>query len=468
MDNTKLIPLSWIIISKQNPRRTTDEAGLQELAESIKTQGVLQPIIVREIECARAGTGNRSFEIVCGERRYRAANMAGLQEIPAIIRELSDHEAIQIAVIENLQREDVGAIQEARGYKTLMGPNKGATYSVESIADKVGKTAAYIASRLRLLDLPAKVQLAIENGLITPGHGAVIARLNSEDEQARLFDAIVEGKLSIRAAENDLNNFGKELSRASFDTTQCAVCPKNGSEQKDFFDADTNLAGRCLDLKCFEEKSAKEMDRRKKELTKKGNKVETEEQIKKRAKGYDRHCTQEIGKKEGEILGTKYGLKCRKCASRVHVIESMNPWDDSSPQVITERCLKPNCYAKLTMPAPDPAKQKKDTEKEKAEQEKKEAFERLKKDVTGKLTRQMKLAVLVDLINVNCYFDTDEIFKRITKKSKPDTDYDLEFILGLKEETLEKILFEFAPAIITEDDNTLQIIAAKLGISTEK
>src|SRR5439155_10225559 len=162
------IALGQIRPSKANPRRRTDDSAMAELASSIRTHGVLQPILVRPVSA-------RCFEIVCGERRWRASKTAGKDTIPARIVNLTDVEALELGVIENIQRDDVHELDEALGYKALIRQDP-ALYTVETLAAKVGRSASYIYQRLRLAELTPSLQKAFYEGKLTAGHAAEIAR----------------------------------------------------------------------------------------------------------------------------------------------------------------------------------------------------------------------------------------------------------------------------------------------------
>lgn len=171
------------------PRENFDEKGLQELAASIKKQGVLQPILVRK--------HGEKYQLIAGERRWRAAIKAGLKEIPAMVMKASDEELLMLTLIENLQREDLNPIEEAKAYKTLQ---EKFGFTQEEIAEKVGKERSTVANALRLLKLPPIIQEAIANGEISAGHAKVLVSLPPE-EQLKLFKQIKEKKLSVREVE---------------------------------------------------------------------------------------------------------------------------------------------------------------------------------------------------------------------------------------------------------------------------
>jgi len=189
------IPLALIEVGSVQPRSRFDEAALEELAASIREKGLLQPVVVRP-----KGDG---YELVAGERRFRAAQRAGLTELPAIVRELDDRAALELALVENLQREDLSPVEEARGYARLseMG------LSHEEIARRVGKSRSAVTNALRLLQLPEEALGALEEGRITAGHARALLML---PEERRLWGLreILEKGLSVRQAERLKDRMG--------------------------------------------------------------------------------------------------------------------------------------------------------------------------------------------------------------------------------------------------------------------
>jgi ParB family transcriptional regulator, chromosome partitioning protein len=185
---TQKLLLSQMKPNPKQPRRHFDEAALDELANSIKEKGLLQPILVRPIK--------NGYEIVAGERRWRAAKLAGLTEVPVVLRELSDREALELAIIENLQREDLGALEEARAFKQLL--DFGMTQ--DEAAQSVGKGRTTVTNALRLLTLPKTAMDALETGSITAGHARAILAM-PEEAQDWALDQIVTNHLSVRQAE---------------------------------------------------------------------------------------------------------------------------------------------------------------------------------------------------------------------------------------------------------------------------
>lgn len=180
-----------IVRNPNQPRKTFDEDKLAELADSIRQNGVLQPILVR-----RKG---QKYEIVAGERRYQASKLAGLKEIPAVVREIDDDKVFQLALIENLQRSDLSPIEEAKGYKQLLTSR---SLTQEELAKILSKSRSAIANTLRLMDLPVEVQHMMEQGLLTAGHARAILAVPSEEGRIKLAKKVVTESLTVRQTEN--------------------------------------------------------------------------------------------------------------------------------------------------------------------------------------------------------------------------------------------------------------------------
>ena len=194
-NNITMLRLSQAEPNQAQPRREFEEQPLQELAGSIREHGVLQPIIVRPIE-------DGLYQIIAGERRWRAARLAGLTEIPAIIKEADDLKTMELALIENLQRQDLNVLEEAEGYKALMD-----SYNMtqEQAAARVGKSRPVVANALRILTLPSPVLALVREGNLTSGHARLLAGL-PEAEASQAAKEIVDGGLSVRAAEKLLRS----------------------------------------------------------------------------------------------------------------------------------------------------------------------------------------------------------------------------------------------------------------------
>ena len=189
------VEIDRIIPSPFQPRRTFDDAKLQELAMSIRNQGIIQPLVVRP-------KGER-FELIAGERRWRAAMKAGLSKVPVVVREASDHDALQLALIENLQREDLNPIEEANGYRRLQEEFQ---WSQEEMAEKVGKSRPAVANAMRLLSLPAEVQQEIASGNLPAGQARALLGLQSESTILTAYREVIAKALSTRETEKLVRN----------------------------------------------------------------------------------------------------------------------------------------------------------------------------------------------------------------------------------------------------------------------
>ena len=186
----KQVAVDRIITSPFQPRRSFDEAKIDELASSIRNQGIIQPLIVRP--------KNDGFELIAGERRWRAAMRAGMRHVPVVVRDASDHEAMQIALVENLQREDLNAIEEANGYRRLQEEFH---WSQEEMAEKVGKSRPAIANSLRLLTLPSEVQQEVASGTLPAGQARALLGLHTEPLIISACREVIAKGLSTRETE---------------------------------------------------------------------------------------------------------------------------------------------------------------------------------------------------------------------------------------------------------------------------
>ena len=201
--NINKISISDLVRNKFQPRKTFDEESLQDLTNSIKERGIIQPIIVR-----MSADYDSKYEIIAGERRWLAAQKAGLHEVPVVITNVSDLKSLEFAIIENVQRHDLNAIEEARGYKRLI---QEFSYDQEKVAQFIGKSRSHIANYLRLLNLPEEVLKLIEGKKLSAGHAKILVGLNNVEFFAK---KIVEKNLSVRQAENLVKIF--KIKKESF------------------------------------------------------------------------------------------------------------------------------------------------------------------------------------------------------------------------------------------------------------
>ena len=189
--NINKLSISDLVRNKYQPRKTFDEENLQELSNSIKERGIIQPIIVRQSKIS-----DKKFEIIAGERRWLAAQNAGLNEVPVVITEADDLKSLEFAIVENVQRHDLNAIEEAQGYQRLINEF---SYDQDKVAKFIGKSRSHIANCLRLLNLPTEVISLVERNKLSQGHAKILVGL---ENAFYLSKKIIEKNLSVRQAEN--------------------------------------------------------------------------------------------------------------------------------------------------------------------------------------------------------------------------------------------------------------------------
>lgn len=209
-NSTVTLKISEIEPNRDQPRKDFDESALAELAHSISQHGVLQPLLVRPL----IGGG---YQIVAGERRYRACRMAGVTEVPVVIRELSDSETMELALIENLQRENLTPIEEAKGFGVLVDEYG---MSQEEVSQVVGRSRSAVANSLRLLNLPKEVSDMVESGEISAGHGRTLLALGSEEEMINAAKQIYEKELSVRQTEKLVKAINAEKDKSQKEDKQ--------------------------------------------------------------------------------------------------------------------------------------------------------------------------------------------------------------------------------------------------------
>ena len=195
-----IVKINEVEPNKNQPRRTFDEDALLELAESIKQHGVIQPLIVKKRD--------KYYEIIAGERRWRAAKMAGLKEIPVVIKDLSDQEIMEVALIENIQREDLNPIEEAQAYQRLI---KEYNYKQDELAERVSKSRVAVTNSMRLLKLDERVQKMIIDDMISAGHARALLAITDSEKQYTLAMKVFDEKLSVRETEKLIKNLDKQV-----------------------------------------------------------------------------------------------------------------------------------------------------------------------------------------------------------------------------------------------------------------
>ncbi|MBD0277114.1 MAG: ParB/RepB/Spo0J family partition protein [Flavisolibacter sp.] len=207
---TSRIPIENIETNPKQPRRDFDEQSLQELAQSIKLHDIIQPITVSKIH-------TNKFRLISGERRLRAAKLAGLMDIPAFVRQSNDHDLLELVLLENLQREDLNAMEIALGYKRMM---EELNHTQEQVAERMGKDRSTVTNYIRLLKLPPDIQVAVRNGEISMGHARALINVDTIDQQLYIFDEIKAKGLSVRQTENLVRNIYKEDGTAKKEPTE--------------------------------------------------------------------------------------------------------------------------------------------------------------------------------------------------------------------------------------------------------
>ena len=205
-EQIKQIDISDIKPNPYQPRKTFDENHLNDLADSTKQYGILQPIVLRKTV--------QGYYIVVGERRFRASEIAGLKYVSAIIKDLTDEDMMELAVIENLQREDLNAIEEAESYQRLMTDLK---ITQQEVAKRLSKSRPYIANMLRLLHLPKKIADMVKDGRLTSAHGRTLLAIKDEQQMLRLAKRVVKEKWSVRYLENHVNELKNVSSKSETD-----------------------------------------------------------------------------------------------------------------------------------------------------------------------------------------------------------------------------------------------------------
>ncbi|MDA9161160.1 ParB/RepB/Spo0J family partition protein [Crocinitomicaceae bacterium] len=223
------IPLSSIEPNPFNPRTHFEKEGLFDLRESILAHGIIQPLTVRKM-------GNDKYQLISGERRYRASQLAGLEKVPVYIRIANDQNMLELALVENIQREDLNAIEIALSYERLLSECE---LTQDQLSDKISKSRSNIANYIRLLKLPAKIQLGLKNRLISMGHARALLSLNTEDEQIEMYQEIINSELSVRDIETSIRT---KKNRGTPNRKAMDFDRKTKSEIISFYDSDVSIS----------------------------------------------------------------------------------------------------------------------------------------------------------------------------------------------------------------------------------
>ena len=404
------IPIGKLKESTYNPRRHFDKKQLADLIESVKAKGVINPILVRP--------QNGHFEIIGGARRYRAAKEAGLAEILAIVRDLSDQEALEVAVIDNLQRADVHPLDEAEGFAALL---KQPGYDVGAIASKVGKSPSYVYQRLKLADLVPSAKQAFFSEQLTAGHAVLIARLQPKDQKEMLDwlnqEQEYNGTVGVRElgdhiAEEihlDLNSapFKKDDSVLHSAAGPCTTCPKRTGTTPELF-PDVKKKDTCLDRSCFAVKLQNWKQQQVRDVEARGE----------QAGLISEKQSYEIGSKEnykGVLTAGMWHEATKKCKEKgdVHVGIAVDGKRIGQEVAI---CVSHDCSATHAKEAPDEARWRREREKrnraEALARKRQERENQLQGRVFDALSTSVKKFTREDLEKIGSGFFEDVWYER--------------------------------------------------------
>jgi ParB/RepB/Spo0J family partition protein len=336
------LKLNQVFPSEMNYRKKMDPKGLDELTESVKQKGVLQPIIVRPIK------GNGHYEIIAGHRRYQAATAAGLTTIPAIIEQFDDESALEVAITENSQREDVNPIDEASGFKRMIDTGT----EIETIAGKIGHPVSYVLGRIKLLDLCKEAQKAVSEGKISIGHAQVLLRLRSKSEQKSLLTAILDGDgMTVSGAKSIIKRHSLNLKDAPFDTEDCISCAYRSGNQAMLF-PELKDTDECSDPACFQKKTLAFYEAQAKEKEGQGFRVIRSFEEIKELGGYNGKMNHRIVPRKADadyqnVYPPKYKSDCAKCTDH-HAYYFYEESNYNGKHIESgELCLNPKCLAKM-------------------------------------------------------------------------------------------------------------------------
>ena len=224
------IAVAKLVVNPYQPRKVFDDEALQELALSIKEHGVLQPIIVR--------TKGKKFEIVAGERRFRASQLAGLTEVPAIVKSLSEQQMMELAILENLQREDLTPIEEAEAYEQLI---KNLNFTQDQLAKRLGKSRPHIANHIRLLQLPEEIRTLINKGELSMGHGRTLLGLKNKRLILDIARKVIQQGLNVRQLEALVQQLNADVSRETKPAKKDVFVAETETQLRDYFGTNVQI-----------------------------------------------------------------------------------------------------------------------------------------------------------------------------------------------------------------------------------
>jgi len=336
------LKLEKIVPSEMNYRRKVDKQGLDELTESVRQKGVLQPIIVRPVK------NNGHYEIVAGYRRFQAATAAGLTTIPAIVGQFDDEAALEVAITENSQREDVNPIDEALGFNKMLEVGT----DMETIGARIGRPVAYVLGRVKLLGLCKEARQAVSEGKISLGHAQVLLRLRSKNEQKGLLSEILDGDgMTVSGTKSIVKGHSLALKNAPFDTEKCATCAYRSGNQAVLF-PELKDTDECSDPACFQKKTLAHYEAEAKEKEENGFRVIRDFSEIHELGGFHSDKMKRIVPRKAEadyqnVCPPKYRYECTKCTDH-HAFYFYEEAVYNGKRIQAgELCLNPKCLAKM-------------------------------------------------------------------------------------------------------------------------
>lgn len=224
------IPLNKLVVNPYQPRKKFDEKTIEELAQSIREHGIIQPIIVR-----KKGT---KYEIVVGERRFRAAKIAQINEIPAIVKDMTNEQMMELAILENLQREDLTPIEEAEAYQSLI---EKLNFTQEDLANRLGKSRPHITNTLRLLQLPEKIRDLVNDGQLSMGHGRALLGLKNKRKMFEVAEKVIKHSLNVRQLEALIKHYNENVSRETKKVKKDIFVQATESQLREYFGTNVQI-----------------------------------------------------------------------------------------------------------------------------------------------------------------------------------------------------------------------------------
>lgn len=229
-NSVEYIAVNQLVVNPFQPRKIFVEAALQELATSIGEHGIIQPIVVRK--------HGKKYEIIAGERRFRAAQLAGLSEVPAIIKEMSEQQMMEVAILENLQREDLTPIEEAEAYSNLITKLK---FTQDELAKRLGKSRPHIANHIRLLQLPENIRQSMNEGMLSMGHGRAILGVKNKKTMQEIADKVIKQGLNVRQVEALVQQLNDKVPHETRKTKKDIFVQETEAHLRDYFGTNVQI-----------------------------------------------------------------------------------------------------------------------------------------------------------------------------------------------------------------------------------